>query len=86
MNLEKIAAELLDLQRLIAEAEEEAETLKNQLKQALGDKEEMRAGAYKISWKIVKSNRLDGKALKQDLPDIAERYTRETTARRFTVK
>jgi len=51
----------------------------------MGDSEELRAGEYKITWKPVKSSRLDTMALKEALPDVAERFTKTTTSRRFCV-
>lgn len=46
---------------------------------------ELRAGEYKITWKAVTASRLDSKALKAALPEVAERFTRATTTRRFCV-
>ena len=51
----------------------------------MGDAEELRAGEYKVTWKAVKSSRLDAAALKKALPEVAERFTRITTTRRFCV-
>ena len=47
--------------------------------------EAVQAGEYKITWKPVTTARLDAAALKKALPDVAERFTRETTVRRFCV-
>lgn len=52
MTTTEIAAkcrELRELQALIAEAEAEAEAVKDALKAAMGDAEELRAGEYKLS-------------------------------------
>ena len=44
------------------------------------------AGAdWKVTWKPVASTRLDTAALKKALPDVAQRFTKTTTARRFCV-
>ena len=51
----------------------------------MGDAEEVRAGEYRITWKQVTSSRLDTVALKKSLPDVAERFTKQTTTRRFCV-
>ncbi len=40
---------------------------------------------WKITWKSVTSNRLDSTALKKELPDIAARFMKQTTARRFVL-
>ena len=77
--------ELKELQALIEEAEAEAETIKDQIKKAMGENEELRAGEYKVTYKTVKASRLDSKSLKADLPEIADRYTVATEYRRFAI-
>ena len=77
--------ELRQLQALIAEAEAEAEAIKDAIKAEMGDSEELLAGEYKVSWKVVKSSRLDTAALKKALPEVAERFTKESSVRRFNV-
>ena len=84
-EMEAKARELRQLQSLIEEAQAEAEALKDAIKAAMGDSESVQAGEYKITWKPVKSSRIDTAALKKALPDVAERLTKETTVRRFTV-
>ena len=84
-EMEAKARELRQLQALIEEAQAEAEALKDAIKDAMGDSESIQAGEYKITWKPVKSSRIDTAALKKALPDVAERFTKETTVRRFTV-
>ena len=84
-EMEAKARELRQLQNLIDEAQAEAEALKDAIKAAMGDSESIQAGEYKITWKPVKSSRIDTAALKKALPDVAERFTKETTVRRFTV-
>lgn len=51
----------------------------------MGDAEELRAGEYKVTWKPVTSTRVDTKALKAAAPELVERFTKVTTARRFCV-
>ena len=77
--------ELRNLQALIDEAQAEAEAIKDALKATMGDSEELRAGEYRITWKAVKTARIDTKALQAALPDVAQAFTRETTTRRFCV-
>lgn len=84
-EMEAKARELRQLQALIEEAQAEAEALKDAIKAAMGDSESIQAGEYKITWKPVKSSCIDTAALKKALPDVAERFTKETTVRRFTV-
>ena len=77
--------ELKGLQVLIEEAQAEAETLKDEIKGAVGAQEELRAGEYKVTWRAVNSARLDASALKKAMPDIYESFTRQTSTRRFCV-
>ena len=84
-ELEKKVRELRQLQSLIEEAQAEAEPIKDQIKAHMGQAEELRAGEYKITWKPVTSSRLDSKALRAAAPELVERFTKTTTARRFCV-
>lgn len=84
-EMEAKAQELRQLQALIEEAQAEAEALKDEIKAAMGERESVQAGEYKITWKAVTSARIDTTALKKALPDVAARFTKETTARRFLV-
>ncbi len=88
MNVKEIeskARQLREMQAIIEEAQAEAEALKDEIKAAMGDVEEIRAGEYEITWKSVTSSRLDTAALKKAMPDVAAAFTRQTTIRRFTV-
>ena len=40
---------------------------------------------YKITWKSVTSSRFDSTAFKKAMPELAERFTKSTTSRRFVV-
>ena len=80
-ELEAKARELRQLQALIDEAQAEAEALKD----TIGDQDSIQAGEYRITWKAVTSSRIDTSALRKALPDVAERFTKETTSRRFCV-
>lgn len=84
-EIERKCRELRALLALIAEAEAEAEAVKDALKAAMGTETELRAGEYRLTWKLVTTSRLDTKALKAALPDVAARFSRESTVRRFCV-
>jgi len=77
--------ELRDIQALIAEAEAEAEAIRDSIKRHMGAREECRAGEYHVIWKVVKSARIDTTALKKALPDVAQAFTKESTVRRFVI-
>ena len=40
---------------------------------------------WKVTWKPVTSSRVDTKALKAALPELAERFMKTTTVRRFVL-
>lgn len=84
-ELELKIRELRQLQALIEEAEQEAEAIKDAIKANMGAQEEIMCGEYRVTWKSVKSARIDTAALKKALPDVVDRFTRETTVRRFCV-
>ncbi len=84
-EIESKVRELRQLQALIEEAQTEAETIKDAIKAHMGVSEVLQAGEYKITWKSVKSSRLDTAALRKAIPDVAAAFTRETTTRRFCV-
>lgn len=84
-DIEEKCRELRQLQALIDEAQAEAEAIKDALKAAMGGREELRAGEYRITYRVIKSSRVDTAALKRALPEVAERFTKTTTARRFSV-
>ena len=78
--------ELMELRRMSEELQTEIDALQEAVKDFMGSEESMIAGAFKVSYKSVTSSRLDSSALKRELPDIAARFTKQTTTRRFTVQ
>ena len=84
-EIESKVKELREYERLAQEANEAADSLKDEIKAVMGDTVELRAGEYKITWAPVTSQRLNAKALKAALPDVAARFTTTTTTRRFCV-
>lgn len=74
-----------ELRSLIDEAGAELEALQDEIKEHMGAAEELHAGEYKITWKPVTSSRLDTKALQIAAPELAARFTRAVTVRRFCV-
>ena len=84
-ELEMKCRELRQLQNLIEEAQAEAETIRDAIKAAMGDSETVQAGEYKITWKPVKTARIDTTALKKALPDVVQAFTRETAVRRSQI-
>ena len=64
-ELEMKCRELRQLQNLIEEAQAEAEAIKDAIKAHMGDQEAVQAGEYKLTWKSVKTARIDTTALKR---------------------
>ena len=86
-ELECKCRELRQLQNLIAEAEQEAEAIKDTIKAQLTAQgvDELRAGEYRVSWKSVTTTRIDAKAFQQAFPEVAQAFAKTTTTRRFCV-
>ena len=84
-EMERKARELRQLQALIEEAQQEAEAIKDAIKAAMGDAEEIHAGEYRIVWQPITTSRIDTTALKKALPDLAAQFTKTSTVRRFSV-
>lgn len=84
-ELKAKAAELKELKAMQEELAAEITAIEEEIKAAMGDQEQITAGPFKITWRSVTSSRLDSAALKKALPDVAARFTKTTTTRRFTV-
>ena len=85
-EIENAVRELQELRRMKEEPDAEITQLEDQIKQAMGNEETLITGPFKIDWKTVVSSRIDTAALKKALPDIAERFMKQTTTRRFCVR
>ena len=77
--------ELKELKQLEEELKQEITAIEDAIKSHMGDEEELKAGIFKVTYKHVKSSRLDSKRLKAELPEVAEQYTIASEYRRFTV-
>lgn len=86
MNIDSIMKELAEYIRMQEEAAAMVESLKDQLKERMtaAGVESLAGSEHKATYKTVTSSRVDTTALKKELPEIAARYTKTTTARRFT--
>lgn len=86
MNIDSIMAELAQYIRMQEDAAAMVESLKDQLKERMtaAGVEFLAGSEHKATYKTVTSSRVDTASLKKDLPEIAARYTKTTTARRFT--
>lgn len=86
VDINEIMKELAEYIRMQEEAAAMVESLKDQLKErmAAAGVESLAGSEHKATYKAVTSSRVDTTSLKKDLPEIAARYTKTTTARRFT--
>ena len=78
---------LKDLEALIEEAKAEAETLRDEIKAEMLNRntEEMEAGQYIIRWTSVLSQRFDTTSFKKVYGDLYKEYTKQTASRRFSI-
>lgn len=84
-NLEPKVKELMELRRMKEELDNEIVSLEDEIKQAMGNEEILIAGAFKVSWKTVTTCRLDSAALRKTLPEIAAKFMKQTTSKRFCI-
>ena len=78
---------LKELEALIEEAKAEAETLRDEIKTEMLNRntEEMEAGQYIVRWTPVLSQRFDSTAFKKVMPDIYKSFTKQVSSRRFSI-
>ena len=78
---------LNEWEAIIADAQAEAEALRDEIKAEMLDREteELVAGAYIVRWTSVLSNRFDSTAFKKVMPEVYKAYTKQTASRRFTI-
>ena len=82
---EKIAR-IKEIDALATELNTEKEKLKQEIQLEMGEAEKAFVGDHKVTWKTVRSNRIDSKLLKKEQPEIAEKYSNESVSRRFEIK
>ena len=85
-SMEAKVKELLELKRMKEEIEAEIAAAEDEIKAVMGNEETLLAGAFKVDWKTVITSRIDTAALKKVMPEIAERFMKQTTTRRFCVR
>lgn len=85
MALDEIMCELAQYIRIQEEAAAMVEGLKDQLKQAMleAGTDTITGTEHKASYKAVTSSRIDTTALRKDMPELAQKYTKTTESKRF---
>lgn len=83
---EKIRA-LKEWEDVIAEAQAEAEAIKDSIKAEMSARqvEELEADTFIVRWTSVLSNRFDTTAFKKEHNDLYKQFTKQTTSRRFSI-
>lgn len=79
--------ELRELRRMAEELQAEIDSLQDTIKAEMtAQNVDTLAGTdWRVTWKNVVSNRLDSSALKKELPEIAARFMKQNTVRRFVL-
>lgn len=86
-EMESKINELRELRRMAEELAAEIIGLEDSIKSymAANGTDEIYGPSFKITWKEVTCSRLDGKALKVAAPELWQRFTKQTTTRRFVL-
>lgn len=88
MSEKEITAKVRELRELMAMADElnaEITAIQDTIKGFMGEREELKAGEYKIRYKTVKSSRFDTIAFKATHQELYNQYAKQTVTRRFSV-
>ena len=82
--ISKIEA-LREWESLIANAQEEAEALRDSIKAEMEKRDLEEMGAYIVRWTSVLSNRFDSSAFKKSYADLYKTFTKQVSSRRFSI-
>lgn len=84
-TLAKHLDEYTALTQQIAMLEAQKQAVADKIKDAMGEAEEVQAGAYTARYKTVTSTRFDTKAFQQAHKKLYAAFSRPQTVKRFTV-
>ena len=78
---------LLEWEKIMAEAKEEAEALRDEIKREMmaRNTEELTAGQYVVRWTSVLSQRFDATAFKKTMPEVYRSFIKQVASRRFSI-
>ena len=79
--------QLRELRRMADELAAEIETLTDSLKAEMTTRgtEEITGADWRITWKPVTSSRFDSTGFKKAMPELAARFMKTSTTRRFSL-
>lgn len=75
-----------ELSCLIQKLEREQKQIDQEVKAYMKDCETASSERYRVSWSQIETVRLDTKRIKEELPEIYQKFSSVTQSRRFTVK
>lgn len=86
MNIDSVMNELAEYIRMGEQIAATVDGLRDQLKQVMQERgvDTLIGTQHKACYKAVTSSRIDTKALKQELPEVAAKYSKTTETKRFT--
>ena len=78
---------LNEWEAIIADAQAEAEAIRDSIKQEMLDRdtEELVAGAYIVRWTSILSNRFDTTGFKKVYGDLYKAFTKQVSSKRFSI-
>ena len=87
LEMQNKVLELKELKAMADEVSAEVKKIEEELKAELDAQQvdEMQAGAFKVRYKTIVTTRFDSKAFKAENAELYDRYTKESTSKRFTV-
>ena len=86
-ELEIRIEKMQEWENLAAEAQAEAEAIRNTIKAEMQDRntEELQAGRFIIRWTSVLTSRFDSAAFKKTMPDSYKAFLKQSASRRFSI-
>ena len=87
IEVKEMLKEAKQLKAMLEELTAEIATIEDGIKAELAARsvDTIIVDEYKVTWKVVTSTRMDTPAIKKALPDIAERFSKTTTSKRFCI-
>lgn len=87
MSINEMESKVKELRRMAEELAAEIDSIQDSIKQNMDAEgvDTISGTDWKVTYKAVTSSRIDTSALKKALPDVVERFSKTTTARRFCI-
>ena len=86
-QIENRIKKLQEIEAQTAALEKEADAIRAEIKADMEAKgiDELQTKNFFIRWKEIISNRLDSKALKDQMPDVYRMFIKQNSSKRFTI-